>query len=195
MLLKAVKECIKMKKYVILDTESTRDFANSLIGMIFEGELLEDNTFKLNTFDGELFFNDNEVAELDENYAKIYNYCEMILSETVSVNVNEKKNELYGFFRGIKDFVNIIRWDNLFNEYCIKINNKVREQKRWSIISYSIYTDVKDCNDENIYLYAVQVYNGNIVYFDTIDNTWEQGDKVNLTINNSGAVVGVEWLK
>ena len=55
--------------------------------------------------------------------------------------------------------------------------------------------DIKDCNDENIYLYAVQVDNGIIVYFDTIDNTWEQGDKVNLTINNSGAVVGVEWLK
>ena len=116
-----------MKKYVILDTESTRDFANSLIGMIFEGELLEDNTFKLNTLDGELFFNDNEVAKLDENHTKIYNYCEMILSETVSVNADEKKNELYGFFRGIKDFVNIIRWDNLFNEYCIKINNKVRK--------------------------------------------------------------------
>ena len=111
-----------MKKYVILDTESTRDFANSLIGMIFEGELVEDNTFKLNTLDGELFFNDNEVAELDENYTKIYNYCERILSETVSVNADKKKNELYGFFRGIKDFVNIIRWDNLFNEYCIKIN-------------------------------------------------------------------------
>ena len=81
------------------------------------------------------------------------------------------------------------------NNNKIEYAHSISKQVQGSIICDSIYTDVNDCNDENIYLYAVQVDDNNIVYFDTIDNTWEQGDKVNMTINNSGAVVGVEWLK
>lgn len=52
-----------MKRYLILDTEVTRDFAESLIGMVFKGEL-KGEYINLQTCDGDLLFAYNEVKEL-----------------------------------------------------------------------------------------------------------------------------------
>ena len=52
--------------YTILDTESVRDFAGSLIGMTFEAtgytKMINDVEYiELNTCDGELLFSENEI--------------------------------------------------------------------------------------------------------------------------------------
>ena len=52
-----------MKRYIILDTEVTRDFAFSLIGMMFKGEI-KGEYINLHTCDGDLLFAHNEVKEL-----------------------------------------------------------------------------------------------------------------------------------
>ena len=116
-----------------------------------------------------------------------------VVANTVYCTVNGQQYSFYSDDEGVYylgENINVT-----LNNNKIEYAHSISKQVQGSIISDTICTDLKDCNDENIYLYAVQVDNGNIVYFDTIDNTWEQGDKVNLTINNSGAVVGVEWLK
>lgn len=56
-----------MKKYKILENDSTLDFCESLIGMVFEGEkVIENGTeyIELNTCDGRLIFEDDEVQEI-----------------------------------------------------------------------------------------------------------------------------------
>jgi hypothetical protein len=52
-----------MKRYKILDTDSTRYFAYSLIGMMFEGEI-QGQYINLHTCDGELLFAFDEVEEI-----------------------------------------------------------------------------------------------------------------------------------
>ena len=52
-----------MKRYIILDTEATRDLAGSLIGMMFKGET-EREYINLHTCDGDLLFAHNEVKDL-----------------------------------------------------------------------------------------------------------------------------------
>lgn len=57
------------KGYEILDTESTRDFANSLIGGAFRvtGNEMTKNGIhyiELDTCDGELWFADDEIKEV-----------------------------------------------------------------------------------------------------------------------------------
>lgn len=52
-----------MKRYIIIDTEATRDFAGSLIGMMFKGEI-KGKYINLHIFDGELLFARNEIKEL-----------------------------------------------------------------------------------------------------------------------------------
>ena len=52
--------------YTILDTESVRDFAGSLIGMTFKAtgftKMINDVEYiELNTCDGELLFSENEI--------------------------------------------------------------------------------------------------------------------------------------
>ena len=64
-----------MKKYQILDTESTREFAFSLIGMTFEGET-ESEYINLHTCDGDLLFAHNEVKEVN-----IINDMELFLKD------------------------------------------------------------------------------------------------------------------
>lgn len=56
-----------MRKFKILNTESTKDFAFSLIGMIFEGKEVQENDreyIQLDTCDGELLFLNEEVQEI-----------------------------------------------------------------------------------------------------------------------------------
>lgn len=56
-----------MRKFKILNTEGTRDFAFSLIGMIFEGKEVQENDreyIQLDTCDGELLFLNEEVQEI-----------------------------------------------------------------------------------------------------------------------------------
>lgn len=52
-----------MKRYIILDNENTRDFAEGLIGHICTGEKQE-KYIKLNTVCGELLFDKDEVEEV-----------------------------------------------------------------------------------------------------------------------------------
>ena len=52
-----------MKRYMILDNESTRDFAEGLIGMICKGEK-QQKYIKLFTCNGELLFDKSEVEEV-----------------------------------------------------------------------------------------------------------------------------------
>ena len=52
--------------YTILDTESVKDFAESLIGMTFKAtgytKMINDVEYiELNTCDGELLFSENEI--------------------------------------------------------------------------------------------------------------------------------------
>ena len=54
------------KEYTILDTESVKDFAESLIGMIFKAtgftKMINGvNYIELDTCDGELLFAENEI--------------------------------------------------------------------------------------------------------------------------------------
>ncbi len=53
-----------MKKYTILNTESTREFCEDLIGNAFECIGNKDNYIILNTMDGELLFTEDEVREI-----------------------------------------------------------------------------------------------------------------------------------
>ena len=53
-------------EYTILDTESVKDFAESLIGMTFKAtgytKMINDVEYiELNTCDGELLFSENEI--------------------------------------------------------------------------------------------------------------------------------------
>ena len=64
-----------MKKYQILDTENTRDFAFSLICMTFEGET-EREYINLHTCDGDLLFAVDEVKEVN-----IINDMELFLKD------------------------------------------------------------------------------------------------------------------
>ena len=53
-----------MKKYSILNTESTQEFCKDLIGNAFECIGKEDNYIILDTIDGELMFTEDEVVEI-----------------------------------------------------------------------------------------------------------------------------------
>ena len=53
-----------MKKYTILNTESTREFCKDLIGNAFECIGEKDDYIILNTIDGELLFTEEEVKEI-----------------------------------------------------------------------------------------------------------------------------------
>lgn len=54
-------------KYKILNTETTRDFADGLIGKTFEKTGWERGYIILNTCDGELMFLPDEVEEVTNN--------------------------------------------------------------------------------------------------------------------------------
>ena len=53
-----------MKKYTILNTESTREFCEDLIGNAFECIGKKDGYIILDTIDGELLFDEDEVKEI-----------------------------------------------------------------------------------------------------------------------------------
>ena len=54
-----------MKKYTILNTESTREFCKDLIGNAFEYIGEKDGYIILNTIDGELLFAEDEIKEIN----------------------------------------------------------------------------------------------------------------------------------
>lgn len=53
-----------MKLYRILETETTKDFCKSLIGMVCQGAV-KGEYIELYTCDGKLLFKENEVKEVE----------------------------------------------------------------------------------------------------------------------------------
>ena len=86
-----------MKKYQILDTENTRDFAFSLIGMTFEGEVDSAPYINLHTCDGDILFAIDEVEEvINERQTDLLKQLQEIVSKVYDEQQNDEvfKNKL-----------------------------------------------------------------------------------------------------
>ena len=91
-----------MKKYIIKDVNSVYDFAGSLIGMTFEStgtEVKNDITYiKLNTCDGELLFNENEVEEVKNIFTIEYVRAENLNNPVCRQYTNRNTDEMQDIF-------------------------------------------------------------------------------------------------
>ena len=119
-------------------------------------------------------------------------FVDKVVADTVYCTVEGNQYSFYSDDDGVYyqgEDINVILEDN-----CIVKAHSNAKVVQGTIVTNVIETDMFDINDDKLYLYGVNTSNG-IVYFDTIDNTWQQGDNVNLTVNNNGYVVGVEWLE
>lgn len=116
-----------MKKlYMIQDTENVQDCFTGFEGMIFEELSRNEKSVTLNTLDGDLIFNFDDIKDLDESLQKVYEECESILKDTYKENYLHKKEQLYGFLHGINKFVSMINWTNLYTQYALLMKNKIK---------------------------------------------------------------------
>lgn len=115
-----------------------------------------------------------------------------VVSNIVYCTINGQQYSFYSDDEGVYcsgENINVTLKDD-----CIVKAHSNAEVVNGVIITNAIETDMFDINNEKLYLYGVNTNNG-IVYFDTVDNSWQQGDNVNLTVNSNGYIVGVEWLE
>ena len=113
-----------MKKYLVKNCESVKDFAGDFIGMIFKGEETNRgkyNQVKLHTLDGDLYFELDEVEEVAEesNLNKVYEKCEEILNAMESKESRLK--ELKGFISGVEMFISIDNLDKITRQFELMI--------------------------------------------------------------------------
>ena len=113
-----------MKMYRVLNKDSVKDCAGDFIGMIFKGEETNRGKFnqvKLSTFDGNLYFELDEVEEVAEesNLNKVYEKCEEILNAMESKESRLK--ELKGFISGVEMFISIDNLDKITRQFELMI--------------------------------------------------------------------------
>ena len=118
-----------MKMYRVLNKDSVKDCAGDFIGMIFKGEETNRGKFnqvKLSTFDGNLYFELDEVEEVAEesNHMKLYNKCVYITEELATKEMRLAK--LRSYIDGVNDFINIDSLNGLKRQFELIIKNNIK---------------------------------------------------------------------
>lgn len=117
-----------MEKYRILDVESVHDFAESLIGMTFEGKW-DKGYIVLNTCDGEILFSSYELEVIVDRNNLTWDMMERCRNATdnksdVIVNGEIKRLTMFSYDNGMKYFATLNDEDIYENKFFEVKRNK-----------------------------------------------------------------------